>query len=58
MGKKKCCCVGPMVGSAAPDFKGVAFANQFDGDFKEVSLGDYKGQWLMLFFYPLDFTFV
>lgn len=27
-------------------------------DFGKVSLSDYKGKWLILFFYPLDFTFV
>jgi peroxiredoxin len=40
---------------AAPDFKGQAVVN---GQFKEISLSDYKGKWLVLFFYPLDFTFV
>lgn len=39
----------------APEFKTEAVV---DGAFKEVSLGDYKGKWLVLFFYPLDFTFV
>ncbi len=29
-----------------------------DGSFKEVRLSDYRGKWLVLFFYPLDFTFV
>ncbi len=29
-----------------------------NGDFKTVSLSDYKGKWVYLFFYPLDFTFV
>lgn len=29
-----------------------------DGSFKEVKLADYRGKWLILFFYPLDFTFV
>lgn len=29
-----------------------------DGSFKEIKLSDYKGKWLVLFFYPLDFTFV
>ena len=29
-----------------------------NGDFKEVSLDDYKGKYVVLFFYPLDFTFV
>ncbi|KAM4055707.1 ahpC/TSA family protein [Hirsutella rhossiliensis] len=28
------------------------------GEFKEVSLSDYLGQWVVLLFYPLDFTFV
>ncbi|XP_044256949.1 peroxiredoxin-2-like [Tribolium madens] len=40
---------------AAPFFKGTAVV---DGLFKEISLDDYKGQYLVLFFYPLDFTFV
>ncbi|KAI1255510.1 Peroxiredoxin-1 [Eutypa lata] len=29
-----------------------------DGEFKDVSLSDYLGQWVVLLFYPLDFTFV
>lgn len=29
-----------------------------NGQFKEISLNDYKGKYLVLFFYPLDFTFV
>ena len=29
-----------------------------DGKFKKVGLKDYKGKWVVLFFYPLDFTFV
>jgi alkyl hydroperoxide reductase subunit AhpC len=44
-----------LVGNAAPDFKATALVN---GDFKEISLNDYKGKWKVLFFYPLDFTFV
>eukprot|EP01001_Neometanema_parovale_P011064 NODE_7302_length_776_cov_349.079632_g7061_i0.p2 GENE.NODE_7302_length_776_cov_349.079632_g7061_i0~~NODE_7302_length_776_cov_349.079632_g7061_i0.p2 ORF type:complete len:196 (+),score=60.86 NODE_7302_length_776_cov_349.079632_g7061_i0:82-669(+) len=39
----------------APHFKATAVVN---GEFKEVSLDDYKGKYLVLFFYPLDFTFV
>ncbi|KAN0003087.1 hypothetical protein ACTFIZ_009243 [Dictyostelium cf. discoideum] len=39
----------------APAFKGQAVVN---GEFKEISLDDYKGKYLYLFFYPLDFTFV
>ena len=29
-----------------------------DGSFKEISLSDYRGKYVVLFFYPLDFTFV
>ena len=28
------------------------------GEFSQAKLEDYKGKWLVLFFYPLDFTFV
>ena len=28
------------------------------GEFRSVSLSEYRGQWLVLFFYPRDFTFV
>lgn len=43
------------VSQKAPDFTADAFAN---GEFKKVSLADYKGKKVVLFFYPLDFTFV
>jgi alkyl hydroperoxide reductase subunit AhpC len=43
------------IGKAAPDFRATAV---IDGDFKEISLRDYKGRYVVLFFYPLDFTFV
>ncbi|KAL1923665.1 uncharacterized protein VTP21DRAFT_8645 [Calcarisporiella thermophila] len=39
----------------APFFKGTAVV---DGEFKTISLDDFKGKYLVLFFYPLDFTFV
>jgi len=39
----------------APAFKGTAVVN---ADFKEIKLSDYKGKYLVFFFYPLDFTFV
>lgn len=39
----------------APDFKGMAVVN---GQFKEIGLQDFAGKYLVLFFYPLDFTFV
>ena len=43
------------VGKIAPAFKATAVV---DGAFQEVSLDDYKGQYVVLFFYPLDFTYV
>jgi peroxiredoxin (alkyl hydroperoxide reductase subunit C) len=43
------------VGSQAPDFKATAV---FDQEFVDISLSQYKGKYLCLFFYPLDFTFV
>lgn len=43
------------IGEKAPDFKGQAYVN---GEFKDVALQDYKGKWVVFFFYPLDFTFV
>lgn len=39
----------------APDFTQDAFV---DGDIRKISLKDYKGKWVVLFFYPADFTFV
>ncbi|KAF1314600.1 Thioredoxin peroxidase, partial [Globisporangium splendens] len=39
----------------APAFTAEAVV---DGEFKTVSLSDYKGKYVVLFFYPLDFTFV
>ncbi len=43
------------IGQPAPYFKGEAYVN---GEFKNVSLSDYRGKWVIFFFYPLDFTFV
>ncbi|HAY80025.1 MAG TPA: thioredoxin peroxidase [Planctomycetaceae bacterium] len=45
-----------LVQKEAPDFK--AQAVMADGSFQEVSLSDYKGKYVLLYFYPLDFTFV
>ncbi|XP_002718732.2 thioredoxin-dependent peroxide reductase, mitochondrial [Oryctolagus cuniculus] len=45
----------PAVTQPAPYFKGTAVVN---GEFKDLSLDDFKGKYLVLFFYPLDFTFV
>lgn len=48
------------VGKPAPDFKlpstkGATSAKDLG---KKIKLSDYKGKWLIFFFYPLDFTFV
>ncbi|KAK6031700.1 antioxidant, AhpC/TSA family [Ostertagia ostertagi] len=43
------------IGKPAPDFATKAVYN---GDFIDVKLSDYKGKYTVLFFYPLDFTFV
>ncbi|MCS6970716.1 MAG: peroxiredoxin [Planctomycetota bacterium] len=45
-----------LIQKPAPDFKATAVMP--DGSFKEIKLSDYKGKWVVLFFYPLDFTFV
>ena len=43
------------VGQKAPDFEAPAYQ---DGKFGQVKLSDYLGKWLILCFYPGDFTFV
>jgi hypothetical protein len=43
------------VGKPAPDFEAAAFV---DGGFKNIKLSDYKGKWVVVCFYPGDFTFV
>ena len=40
----------PAVGTAAPDFKLTS------NEGKQVSLKDYRGKWIVLYFYPKDFT--
>jgi alkyl hydroperoxide reductase subunit AhpC len=45
-----------LVTQPAPDFSAQAVMP--DGSFQQVSLSDYKGKYVVLFFYPLDFTFV
>ena len=45
-----------LVTKPAPDFKAQAVMP--DNSFQEISLSDYKGKYVVLFFYPLDFTFV
>lgn len=44
-----------LVGQKAPNFTTTAAIN---GEFKDLTLADFQGQYVVLFFYPLDFTFV
>ena len=44
------------VGGEAPDFEANAFVK--GEGFKPIKLSDYKGKWIVLCFYPGDFTFV
>ena len=44
-----------IVGRKAPEF---ALEGVLNGKFDTYRLTDYKGRWVVLFFYPLDFTFV
>ncbi len=43
------------VGGKAPDFQAPAY---FKGKFTNVKLSDYLGKWVLVCFYPGDFTFV
>lgn len=43
------------VGKPAPDFTAAAYGQ---GKFFNASLSEYKGKWVLLCFYPGDFTFV
>ena len=43
------------VGMQAPDFSATAVVDQ---EFKDITLSQFKGKYVVLFFYPLDFTFV
>ncbi len=45
-----------LIGKKAPDFNMAAVKG--DGELTRVSLSDYKGKWLVMYFYPLDFTLV
>ena len=45
-----------LVTKQAPDF--TATAVMPNNSFKDISLADYRGKKVVLFFYPLDFTFV
>lgn len=43
------------VGQPAPDFEATGY---FAGVFRNVKLSEYRGKWILLCFYPGDFTFV
>jgi len=53
--EKEVTMAGARIGAEAPDFEATAFV---DGGFKNVKLSDYRGKWVVLCFYPGDFTFV
>ncbi len=44
------------VGKQAPDFETSAYVS--GEGFKNIKLSDYQGQWVVVCFYPGDFTFV
>ena len=46
----------PDIQAPAPAF--TAQALMPNKDFKDISLSDYRGKWVVFFWYPLDFTFV
>lgn len=68
MSKEQCTCsepccdidlgeiaMGPVIGEEIPDVEGEIYHEEA---FKKVRLSDYRGKWLVLFFYPADFTFI
>merc|ERR1712000_242571 len=64
MGTRCCCCCSyyfswylmmARIGQEAPDFTATAVVGT---EFKEITLSSYRGKYVVLFFYPLDFTFV
>lgn len=54
--EESCGCECVQVGQSVPDFKAQAVLG--NDEIKEISLSDYRGKYVVLFFYPLDFTFV
>jgi len=43
------------IGQEVPEFKMAAYQ---DNEIKDIKLSDYKGKWVVMVFYPADFTFV
>ncbi|MFA5126790.1 MAG: redoxin domain-containing protein [Patescibacteria group bacterium] len=51
-----CCKIStPQINAPAPNFTATAYHHDEE---KKIKLSDYKGRWVILFFYPADFTFV
>ena len=48
---------GNLINQQAPVFNQEAFMTE-SNETKSISLSDYDGKWIVLFFYPADFTFV
>jgi alkyl hydroperoxide reductase subunit AhpC len=48
--------MGVLVQKPAPDFEAQAVMS--DGSFQQLGISNFKGKYILLFFYPLDFTFV
>ena len=46
------------IGQPAPSFEQVTAYQKGHEGFRHVSLKDYRGKWLVFFFYPRDFTFI
>ena len=53
--KKEVIMASVSVGTKAPDFEAPAYK---DGSFGQIKLSDYLGKWVVICFYPGDFTFV
>lgn len=51
----KTCSTPLAIRKPAPNFEGKAY---YQKKFIDIKLSDYAGKWVVLFFYPLDFTFV
>ncbi len=55
VGERKETMTFPTPGQKAPDFEAPAYHR---GEFTTIKLSDYLGKWVLLCFYPGDFTFV
>ncbi len=55
MNQQVCENLTPVIGQPIPDLSFEVFQNE---EIKKVKLSDYEGKWLVLFFYPADFTFI